>query len=113
MIAILAAVLALIVPAHTPQEAVLRFIENRSPADACAQLAPAYEQSLRAQYGPCIAGMKHQPKASRVRVFAVRIRGGKATLQATYTTPGGRFHELYRLERVKTAWLITGSKLLP
>lgn len=113
MVAIAALVVALIVPAHTPRDAVLRFIENRSPADACAQLAPAYEKSLLAQYGPCLAGMKVQPKASKVRVFAVKITGTRATAEATYRTPGGRFHELYRLVHVKSAWLITGSKLLP
>ena len=112
MLAALAAALTLATGAHTPQAAVLRFIEDHSPADACAQLAPAYKASLAKQYGPCLSGMKIQPKASHVRVFHTRIAGSKATLEATYTTAGGSFHELYRLEHTHGIWLITGSKAL-
>ena len=112
MFAVLAAAVVLAAGAHTPQAAVLRFIENHSPADACAQLSPAYKASLAKQYGPCLAGMKIQPKASHVRVFHTKIAGAKATLEATYTTPGGSFHELYRLVHAHGVWLITGSKEL-
>jgi hypothetical protein len=112
VLAVLAAALVLAAGAHTPQAAVLRFIENHSPADACTQLAPAYKASLARQYGPCLAGMKVQPKAGHVRVFHTKIDGSKATLEATYTTPGGSFHELYRLIHTHGVWLITGSKQL-
>ena len=112
MLAVLAAAFVLATGAHTPQAAVLRFIANHSPADACAQLSPAYKAAIAKQYGPCLAGMKVQPKASHIRVFHPTIAGAKATVEATYTTPGGSFHELYRLARVHRVWLITGSKQL-
>jgi hypothetical protein len=56
--------------------------------------------------------MKIQPKASHVRVFHTKISGSKATLEATYSTSGGSFHELYRLARAHGVWLITDSKQL-
>jgi hypothetical protein len=112
MLAVLAIAVALAPGAHTPQAAVMRFIEDHSPADACAQLSPAYKASLAKQYGPCLAGMKVQPKATDVRVFNIKIIGSKATVEATYDTPGGRFHELYRLLRTHRVWLITGAKQL-
>jgi len=111
MFAVLATAIVL-AGAHTPQAAVLRFIENHSPADACAQLAPAYKAAIAKEYGPCLAGMKIQPKASHVRVFHTKISGSKAALEATYSTSGGSFHELYRLARAHGVWLITGSKQL-
>jgi hypothetical protein len=112
MLAVLATVLVLAAGARTPQAAVLRFIENHSPADACAQLAPAYKAAITKQYGPCLAGMKIQPKTSHVRVFDTKITGSKATLEATYSTSGGSFHELYRLVQTHGIWLISGSKQL-
>src|SRR5579862_6082811 len=107
MVALLAAVMLAIAGAKTPHAAVLRFIENHSPADACAQLAPAYKAAIAKEYGPCLAGMKIQPKASHVRVFHTKISGSKAALEATYSTSGGSFHELYRLARAHGVWLIT------
>ena len=109
MLAVLLAVLALAGGAKTPHDAVQRFIENHSPADACGQLAPEYKASLAASFGPCLAGMRNQPKTKHVKVFNERIAGAKATVEATYETSRGSFHERYRLERRGKAWLITGS----
>jgi hypothetical protein len=99
--------------ARTPHDAVLRFIENRSPQDACAQLAPAYKASLKAQYGPCFAGMRVQPKATHVRTSNERIHGTAATVDAAYDASGQHFRERYTLARAKGVWLITGAKQLP
>jgi hypothetical protein len=52
MFAVLATAIVLAAGAHTPQAGVLRFIENHSPADACAQLAPAYKAAIARQYDP-------------------------------------------------------------
>lgn len=113
MIAVLTAVVLALAGAKTPHAAVLRFIENHSPADACAQLAPAYKKSIEEQYGPCLAGMRVQPKATHVRTYNEKITGSKATVDASYDASGRHFTELYSLERVHGSWLITGSKQLP
>ena len=113
MIAIAAVSLALLTGATTPHAAVQRFIANHSPADACAQLAPSYKASLAKQYGPCLVGMRSQPKATHIRTFAEKITGAKATVDAAYTVGPSHLKELYRLTRVKGVWLITGSKQIP
>ncbi|HVU77288.1 MAG TPA: hypothetical protein VHC67_06880 [Gaiellaceae bacterium] len=99
--------------ARTPHEAVLRFIENHSPKDACAQLAPAYKAAIAKQYGPCLAGMQVQPKATHVRTSNERITGTHATVVAAYDASGRHFSERYTLVRAHGAWLITGSKQIP
>ena len=113
MVGVLAVALALAAGAHSPKEAVQRFIENRSPADACAQLAPAYKAAIQKQYGPCIQGMKIQPKATHIRVYDQKIKGAKATVQARYDANGASFHELYTCALSHRVWLITGSKQIP
>jgi hypothetical protein len=112
VIAVLVAAVAL-AGAHSPKEAVQRFIENRSPADACAQLAPAYKASIQAQYGPCLQGMKIQPKATHIQVYGQKIKGSKATVQARYDANGSSFHELYTCALAHGIWQITGSKQIP
>jgi hypothetical protein len=42
VIRVAAVALALLAGAKTPHDAIYRFIANKSPADECAQLAPAY-----------------------------------------------------------------------
>jgi hypothetical protein len=113
MVAIAAVAVALLAGAQTPHAAVQRFIANHTPADACAQLAPAYKASLAKQYGPCIAGMRHQPKATHIRTSAEKIAGSKATVIASYDVGPSRFKERYALVRSQGAWLITGSKQIP
>jgi hypothetical protein len=113
MIRVLLVALAISTGAHSPKEAVQRFIENRSPADACAQLAPAYKAAIAKQYGPCLQGMQIQPKATHIRVYDQRITGAKATVQARYDANGSSFHELYRCALMHGVWLITGSKQIP
>jgi hypothetical protein len=112
VIAVLAVALAL-AGAHSPKEAVQRFIENRSPADACAQLAPAYKAAIQSQYGPCIQGMKIQPKATHIQVSDQKIKGTKATVEARYVANGTKFHELYTCAMAHGIWQITGSKQIP
>lgn len=109
MLAALFVGLSLAAGAPAPHDAVLRFIENRSPADACAQLAPAYKASLAASYGPCLAGMRRQPKALRVKVLGETITASKATVRATYVANSTRFNERYRLSRIEGRWLITDA----
>ncbi len=106
-------VLAVLAGAKTPHAAVLRFIENHSPADACAQLAPAYEQAIAKQYGPCLQGMRVQPKATHVHTSRERIHGSTATVDAAYDANGQHFREIYTLVRRHGVWLITGSRQLP
>jgi hypothetical protein len=106
--------LVLLAGAKTPHEAVYRFIANTSPADACAQLAPAYKAAIAKQYGPCLAGMRIQPKATHISTFRQRITGTKATVDATYDANAHHFKERYTLVRTKTTiWLITGAKQIP
>jgi hypothetical protein len=113
MIRLLAIGLVALAGAKTPHDAVIRFIENHSPADACAQLAPAYKASIQKQYGPCLQGMKVQPKATHVKTFGEKITGSKATVDASYDVSGGPYKERYTLIRSKGIWLITGSKQIP
>jgi hypothetical protein len=110
---VLAIALILLAGAKTPHEAVLRFIENRSPQDACAQLAPAYAKAIAKQYGPCLQGMKIQPKATHIRTYDQKVRETKATVDASYDANGAHFTELYSLEKTHGIWLITGSKQIP
>jgi len=98
--------------ARTPQDAVHRFIQPRSPKDACAQLSPAYRKATEARYGPCLAGMSIQPKATRLVISQVHVTGTHATLVAAYSANARRFRERYTLARVKGVWLITGAKQL-
>ena len=105
--------LVVLAGAKTPHAAVLRFIENQSPADACAQLAPAYKKAIAKQYGPCLEGMQIQPKATHVRTSRERIHGTKATVDASYDANGQHFKERYTLVRSHGIWLITGSKQIP
>jgi len=86
VIRVAAVALVLLAGAKTPHDAVYRFIANRSPADACAQLAPAYRAAIAKQYGPCLAGMKIQPKATRIRTFRQRITAARATVDASGAT---------------------------
>jgi hypothetical protein len=113
MIAALVAALAIATGAHSPKEAVQRFIENRSPADACAQLAPAYKKAIQAQYGPCVQGMQIQPKATHIRVYNQKVNGPNATVEARYDANGTSFHERYTCARSHGVWQITGSKQIP
>ncbi|HZQ80346.1 MAG TPA: hypothetical protein VFB25_00060 [Gaiellaceae bacterium] len=113
MAAVLAIALVLLAGARTPHDAVLRFIENHSPKDACAQLAPAYERAIAKQYGPCLQGMRVQPKATHVRTYNEKIHGARATVDASYDASGQKFTELYSLEKTHGIWLITGSKQIP
>ncbi|HST15339.1 MAG TPA: hypothetical protein VLJ44_10875 [Gaiellaceae bacterium] len=113
MIRIAALALVLLAGARTPHAAVYRFIDNRSPADACAQLAPAYKTAIAKQYGPCLAGMRIQPRATHIRTSRERITGAKATVDASYDASGGHFKERYTLVRTRGIWLITGSKTIP
>jgi hypothetical protein len=113
VVAVLAVALTLLAGAKTPHDAVVRFIENHSPADACAQLAPSYQAAIAKQYGPCLKGMQVQPKATHVRTSHERITGSKATVDAAYDASGRHFKEVYNLVRSNGIWLITGSKQLP
>jgi hypothetical protein len=114
VIRVAAVALVLLAGAKTPHEAVYRFIANTTPADACAQLAPAYKASIAKQYGPCLAGMRVQPKATRIRTSRERITGTKATVDAAYDANGQHFKERYTLVRTKTRiWQITGSRQVP
>ena len=105
--------LVVLAGAKTPHEAVYRFIANKTPADACAQLAPAYKVAIAKQYGPCLAGMRIQPKATHIRTSRERINGTKATVDATYDANAHHFKERYTLVRSHRIWLITGSKQIP
>ena len=114
MIRVAAVALVLLAGAKTPHDAVFRFIANKSPTDACAQLAPTYKASIAKQYGPCLAGMRIQPKATHIRTFRQRITGSKATVDASYDANGRHWKERYTLVRTRARiWLITGSKQLP
>ena len=113
MIRVAAVALALLAGAKTPHDAVHRFIANASPADACAQLAPVYKAAIAKQYGPCLAGMKIQPKATHIRTSRERITGAKATVDASYDANGAHFKERYSLVRSRSIWLITGSRQIP
>lgn len=113
MIRVAAVALALLAGAKTPHDAVYRFIANKSPADACAQLAPAYKTAIAKQYGPCLAGMRVQPKATHIRTFRERITGSKATVDASYDANGSHFKERYALVRTRQIWLITGARTIP
>jgi hypothetical protein len=113
MIRALALAAVLVAGAKTPHEAVHRFIANRSPADACAQLAAAYKASLAKQYGPCLAGMRVQPKATHIKTSNERIAGPRATVDASYDVPGAHYRERYALVRAHGIWLIAGSKQIP
>ena len=113
MIRVAAVALVLLAGAKTPHDAVYRFIANKSPVDACAQLAPAYKAAIAKQYGPCLAGMKIQPKATHIRTFRQRITGAKATVDASYDANGSHFKERYTLARSHGIWRITGSKVIP
>ena len=109
----LAVAAVLLAGAKTPHAAVPRFIENHSPADACAQLAPAYEHAIAKQYGPCLQGMQIQPKATHVRTSRERVHGATATVDASYDASGRHFKERYTLVRSHGIWLITGSRQIP
>ena len=113
MIRAAAVALALLAGAKTPHDAVYRFIADKSPADACAQLAPAYKAAIAKRYGPCLAGMKVQPKATHIRTSRERISGVKATVDASYDANGGHFKERYTLVRTRRIWLIEGAKQIP
>jgi hypothetical protein len=113
VIRVAALALVLLAGAKTPHDAVHRFIANAAPADACAQLAPAYKAAITKQYGPCLAGLRVQPKATHIRTFRQRITGAKATVDASYDANGSHFKERYALTRTHGIWLITGSKTIP
>ena len=113
MVAVAAVAAALLAGATTPHAAVQRFIANRTPADACAQLAPSYKAALAKQYGPCVVGMRHQPKASHIRTSGEKIAGSKATVIASYIVGPSHFKERYTLTRSRGVWLITGAKQIP
>jgi hypothetical protein len=103
---------ALLAGARTPQAAVQRFVHPVSPADACAQLAPAYRKRIEAQYGPCVAGMAKNPKTTHVVFSHVAITGSRATLQVSYDANGSPIRERYSLARSSGIWLITGARQL-
>jgi hypothetical protein len=109
---VLAWLLALTIAAgaHTPQDAVRRFVQHQSAADACAQLSPAYLKSIERRYGPCVVGIAHNPKVTHLILSHVAIHGSKATLQADYRVPSGPIRETYTLVRIKGSWRITGSR---
>ena len=113
MIRVAATALVLLAGAKTPHDAVYRFINNKTPADACAQLAPAYKTAIAKQYGPCLAGMRVQPNATRIRTFRERITGTKATVDASYDANSSHFKERYTLVRTRQIWLITGARSIP
>ena len=113
MVRLLAIALVALAGARTPHDAVQRFIENHSPKDACAQLAPAYKASIQSQYGPCLKGMQIQPKTTHVKTSRERISGAKASVDASYDASGQHFKERYTLIRSNGIWLITGSKQIP
>jgi hypothetical protein len=105
-------VLLALAGARTPQAAVHRFVHPVSPADACAQLAPAYRRQIEHQYGPCVAGVALNPKTSHIAFSHVAIHGTRATLQVSYTANGSTIRERYTLVRLAGAWRITASRQL-
>jgi hypothetical protein len=113
VIQILAIAAILITGAKTPHEAVQRFIGNRTPADACAQLTPAYQARLAKEFGPCVIAMRHQPEATRIRTSRERIAGAKATVDASFYANNLHFTERYTLIRLHGAWRITGGRQIP
>jgi hypothetical protein len=102
--------LALAHGAHSPQEAVHRFIQWRDPQDACAQLAPHYRHSLDAKYGACESAITHNPKATHLQVVHASTHGETANVDVSYHVPSGRINERFSLERIKGIWLITGAR---
>jgi acetyl-CoA carboxylase carboxyltransferase component len=98
--------------ARTPQAAVQRFVHPVSPADACAQLAPAYLKQIQSVYGPCAAGVARNPKTSHITFSHVAIHGTRATLQVSYRASSATIHERYKLARSKGFWRITASRQL-
>ena len=105
-------VLLVLAGARTPQAAVHRFVHPVSPADACAQLAPAYRKQIEASYGPCVAGVARNPKTTHIAFSHVAIHGAKATLQVRYDANGAPVKERYTLARIAGAWRITASRQL-
>ena len=106
----LALVVAAAAGAHTPQGAVKRFIEPRSAKDACAQLAPAYRKRLEETYGPCVPGIKKNPRATNLVISHVVVHGKHATLEADYRVPGSTVYESYSLVKHHHIWLSTGAR---
>jgi len=94
---------------NTPQEAVQRFLEPRSAADACAQLSRPYQKHLARQYGPCLVAVKANPKVTHLVISNVVVNGKNATLKATYRMPTGPAREFFSLREVKLTWLISGA----
>jgi len=109
-VATLLIALVLALGAHTPQDAVKRFVHPTSPADACAQLAPAYRKHIEAAYGPCIAGIAKNPKTSHLVFSHVAVTGTRASLQVGYDANGSPIRERYALARIHGIWLITGAR---
>jgi len=96
--------------AHAPQDAVKRFLQPRNARDACAQLAPAYRKQIEAQYGPCVAGVAKNPKATHLVISDVVVHGNEAALQADYSVPSGPITEHFTLVQRHHIWLITSAR---
>jgi hypothetical protein len=95
---------------NTPQEAVQRFLEPRTPADGCAQLSRPYQKHLSRQYGPCLVAIKGNPKVTHLVISHVVVKGKQATLKATYRVPTGPATEYFSLSQIKHTWLISGAQ---
>jgi hypothetical protein len=94
--------------ANTPQNAVERILQQRNPADACAQLVLPYRS-----IGRCIVNLTRAPShATNLVISHIFIRGTHATLQANYDNgPTNRVETHYRLVQRHGRWLITGTFL--
>jgi hypothetical protein len=107
---VLTLLLALALSAHSPSDAVHRFVERRSPEEACAQLAPHYRHAFEQKYGPCEHGITRLPKASHLQILRSSIIGEIALVDASYQLPNGPVNARFTLERIKGVWLITGAR---
>jgi hypothetical protein len=96
---------------NTPQEAVQRFLEPRTAADACAQLSRPYLKRFARLYGrPCPAAVKENPRVTHLVISHLVVNGKNATLKATYRVPAGPAASYFRLTRIKSTWLISGAQ---
>jgi hypothetical protein len=95
---------------NTPQEAVQRFLEPRTPAEACAQLSHPFMKRVARPYGSCLVAVKRNPKVADLVISNVVVNGKNATLKTTYRVPAGRGATYFSLTRIKDTWRISGAR---
>jgi hypothetical protein len=98
------------VSGDTPEQAVRRFLDPRSPADACAQLSHPYLKRLERRYGPCLVAVQANLRVTQLVISQVVVHGKTATLKANYRMPTGPVAERFSLIKIKSNWLISGAR---